>query len=1548
MKEHYIRKTFLIIIMIVALCIVISPTNRRVEAALQTQYTGDDIMNEAIRQANGATYWGVGTCTGFFARVLRSLGIGSSITDWRLGSYAGPDKVQGVDVMYLNALSSDEVKFVWEGRKDQVIDNLGLFRNGDFYFLTNDDNPTRGSEHVGFMYIHDDKIEDFGAINASHNPQVGARPWVSGIDWGAVTPLSALASQLAGDYDITPYGNDTSQKWYIHVYRLAEDKPKKMKIKIQKSIILASGEKADIGISGVEFTVYRNEACTEQECVIGPTDSNGQAESPEMKSGTYYLKETKFPTGVDPNAIIPGDTVSYRDKVYVVSVNPDEQVEELQVELLSVGNAPIRNSIEIRKDLGETSNTNQVPLSGCEFTAYLKSSIGTGNEYSKKCSAPTDENGYCIIEDLPYGEYVVKETKVNPLSMPCADFEVFVQKDKSVKANPYEPSDGNFLDTTLQETLEEQKNYDASTYEWLDDNGHIVNVPKVMKIKIRKVDYDRTELDPKDYTQGDAVLENAKYQIYRYNEATDTYEKVKRTSGEDYVITVDHKDDGYWCAESDELLVGKYMVKELTEHSETIEGVKYDFSYATGYYVDPEPHYFEQNSQEQTSRVKSFVEVSKEEVIRGRVSVFKMYSKDNSSSDPVPQGSEQIPAAGARMRLVLNSSIPKGAVKDPLKPNDYYMLGTKYYEVLLDDFGSGEFVEEESREKYYPRTIPYGEYTIIEVEEAPAVEGDVFFIQPKRVSIHKPNDISIPFTFTDPTYDTFLKIQKRDRDNNENAMLAGAKFKIWDVKNGEFVTQLSSNDHDFISEYETNEEGFLIMPRRLLAGEYVIYETQAPNGYYLDEEYRLPTDDKGNVIESKLGKAEFGGKYIDINKENVGVDDNIVYYPENREYRYTVYLSDPPLKAKLKIYKKGEMLTGYTSETTEYGEKYTPKYDEKGLPGVIYNIVTAEDIKSPDGRIIYHTKGEVVDKIETNLEGIAVSRELYPGKYNIVEVEAPLGYVKDTEIKEVNLESSQNQYVRVKTTNKEFSNEKQSTKIHIEKTLEDPVYDVRDEYIKVVMGIYSNEDIKEYTGNNVAIPKNKLLDVVEGEVRIGESIELVSDVNLPKGQYYARELYVDYPYEVDTNDHGFEIKPKNIIDETLDVSGITIHNTIPTPASLGFVKLSTAVLYDEKVGHIDNGLINENQIDEFMQPILNWVNENPLSKVKAALNGEIEIEDIELEKCKLLSNYTLEGAEYSIYYDKDKKEPFTKNGVPVYIKTDGNGFSEIEDMPLGEYYVFEEKAPILHYEDKQFSYKKQKEPIKVILDNNAKDKNVARALYDRFPIIGPEFEKKDILTAEAIENCTFRITDNEGKTIVEATTDDEGIFRLKLEWFEEGETYFYQEIKAPGIYDLNTEPHEFKIEFDENGKLIPTKVENRRKTRDLMVRKTDSKTGEVLQGCVFTIAMVNADGTQKYHAETGEPIYLVENAVTDENGEYYIEDVPMGTYMFTEITPPEGYELDEDLTGHIFTIDENSPELTIFEITNTGDIAVIAIACVGIVSILGIALVIVKNKKQRA
>lgn len=69
---------------------------------------------------------------------------------------------------------------------------------------------------------------------------------------------------------------------------------------------------------------------------------------------------------------------------------------------------------------------------------------------------------------------------------------------------------------------------------------------------------------------------------------------------------------------------------------------------------------------------------------------------------------------------------------------------------------------------------------------------------------------------------------------------------------------------------------------------------------------------------------------------------------------------------------------------------YQPVYEVKGLAGAVYEITAAEDIITPDGTLRY-AKGEVVDTVTTDENGLAKSKEIYLGRYTVVEITAPEG-----------------------------------------------------------------------------------------------------------------------------------------------------------------------------------------------------------------------------------------------------------------------------------------------------------------------------------------------------------------------------------------------------------------------------------------------------------------------------------------------------------------------------------------------------------------------------
>ncbi|MGN1012565.1 MAG: collagen binding domain-containing protein, partial [Clostridia bacterium] len=202
------------------------------------------------------------------------------------------------------------------------------------------------------------------------------------------------------------------------------DPSKEMQIEVEKVLLEETRGKTDAKVSGAYFTIYTDEAATipymdknGKVVRIGPTNASGYAISGTMRTGTYYLKETTFPEGINPDAIVPGESITFREKIYKASYNNAIQGTNIvTISINSIINIPNLGSIDVIKYDNNPNSTDEQPAKGAILALTLKS--------NKNCVyyATIDENGHAefINEDLkalgydytiPYGEYEITETE---------------------------------------------------------------------------------------------------------------------------------------------------------------------------------------------------------------------------------------------------------------------------------------------------------------------------------------------------------------------------------------------------------------------------------------------------------------------------------------------------------------------------------------------------------------------------------------------------------------------------------------------------------------------------------------------------------------------------------------------------------------------------------------------------------------------------------------------------------------------------------------------------------------------------------------------------------------------------------------------------------------------------------------------------------------------------------------------------------------------------------------------------------------------------------
>ena len=985
---------------------------------------------------------------------------------------------------------------------------------------------------------------------------------------------------------------------------------------------------------------------------------------------------------------------------------------------------------------------------------------------------------------------------------------------------------------------------------YLDDSSEIINnfsiyinkeenlsyslkdVAKKMQITIYKED-----IETGTTTQGDAHLEGAKYTIYKDADCTDEVE----------TIAIQKNENGTYSATSGWYLSGTYYVKET-------EAPK-------GYLLDENVYTVSQDPASQTEEYSYHTVTSKDEVIKGSINVIKYNNESDSTQDS--------PAEGAVLRLTLNSN-----------PD-------KYYEATVDENGYLEFIDDDYKDEY-PYTIPYGKYTISEVKASNS--GEHIFIDKQQTEITYDGQVQ-KYILNDEYVRMKLSIEIRDSETSK-LIPGGATFKIWDADNQKWYEEMSFPSGEYISEFTTNDKGQLTFNRHLEAGNYVIYEIKAPEGYYLDDNLR----EGAKGYEFTVGVAENGDVkvYHDGTEEVLAYEEVIYDNTPTKMYSYTATLYNTPQKAVVNIEKLAEQFIRADRTNTEYGYLNTPVYELRGLGDVSFRLVAAEDITTPEGTIRY-TKGQVVSNDITDKDGLANTSEVYLGKYVIEEVSTPNGYIISSQ--PVNLDIVYtNQYEKVQYVDTQLENERQDVNVSFKKEfkeLENSRFKIEGQ--EAIFGIYTRNSLKNYNDENV-LGQDELVDIMI----MDNNNNVASNVNLPEGTYYVKELYVSNPYEKSNEQYDFTVEFINSEDRTLS---LTVNDGVIT--NVADVAEFELIVFPDTVW---------NELD---------------------IENEFDRKDLE----DLAEVFGVADKTYGVYSDEECTKPvMTIDDKEATFVTNEDGIINVPDMPTGTYYLKEIIAP--------YGYELSDEVIKVEINE---DDNFV-LLKAKEPLKKASLlQKIDSFTKDVLAGVKFEITDENDELVYTGVTNEEGIVEIPIIYFENGQEYYYKEISAPDMYNINDEKQKFIAKYDEEKcewTLNIITVENERKTIDeVIVRKTDADKGNPLQGCVFTIVLLDENG-QEYINKNGETIYLVKDVVTNENGEYVINNVPYGTYKFVEITPPEGYEMDEDITGLTFTIDENSPDTVIFEVTNTGDIAVIAIVCVAVVCIIGIVFVIVRKKKE--
>lgn len=386
------------------------------------------------------------------------------------------------------------------------------------------------------------------------------------------------------------------------------------------------------------------------------------------------------------------------------------------------------------------------------------------------------------------------------------------------------------------------------------------------------------------------------------------------------------------------------------------------------------------------------------------------------------------------------------------------------------------------------KLLPYGVYTVHQTKgwdgREKITDFDVFINTDGK---------TYKFLINNKNFESYLKVVKLDKETGKRIPYEGAAFEIYDSNNHRITMQYTYPQVTSIHTFYTNKEGYLITPEKLPYGDYTLKEVQAPYGYVLDD---TPVP-------------------FSITQENSSTDTGVIVVK--------VKARDVAQKGVINITKTGEIF----SSVEENKGVYTPKYSVGNLKGAVFEVYAAEDITTLDGTVRYE-QGSLVDTITTDDDGVAKSKELYLGKYTVIEKTAPNGYVHNAAKYDAELTYA-GQNVSVTSTDISVYNDRQKVSVSLKKIMaNDKTFGIGNngEITSVRFGIYADEDIKASNGD--VIPKDALITFANCD----KNGSIVFDCDLPVGfKWYAKEIatdahYIlsDTKYEFDTEYQGQDIK----------------------------------------------------------------------------------------------------------------------------------------------------------------------------------------------------------------------------------------------------------------------------------------------------------------------------------------------------------------------------------------------------------------------------------------
>ena len=1309
-------------------------------------------------------------------------------------------------------------------------------------------------------------------------------------------------------------------------------------------------------LAGAVYGIYADEACTKLIKKMPATNAKGESEVKITKTqDTVYLREISGPSGY----VL--DTKAYGVKLVVGQTASKNLTDKEQKGALTIyKEGEVLTGATVTED-GVTFAYEKRKLKGAVYSVYAGADIKAADGtliYKKgalvKDNLVTGDDGSVTLKDLYLGTYTVTETKApdnyvckgesktvelvyagqtvevqtvsatflnerqkaavrvekqdeetkNPLS--GGIYGLYAAEDIKVDGKTVVPK-GTLIEkaTTGADGKASYKaelpiNYSYSireiqapelylrnsedtytfTFKFTNDKEEKVNFSHTFTNKRVNATIDLVKEDSEtgNSAQGDAVFEGAIYGLY----AREDINHPDGRSGvlykkDEQVATLTTDKEGK--ASVSNLYLGKYYLKEITP--------------PVGYLLDEEEHDVNCNYEgDQVETVKRNT-VSKEDVIKQPFQLIKAADNDKTDADLLK---------GAGFSAYLISSL---TVKD----DGSYDFTNATPIVLTEDGKTEMFTDERGYACSIP--IPYGRYIVRETTTPHNFMPVDDFIVTVTENSSTPQVWRV---LLDDEFKAKLKIVKQDDETKQPVLLANTEFKVYDLDAKKYVEQVTTYPNTVVHKsYFTDENGYLILPESLKCGNYRIEEVRAPDGYTQNTQY----------VEIK-------------------VDKNTAYQMDSvsGDAIITVTYENHPVKGKLVIHKSGETLKSFKKDFV---------YEEASLEGAEFEIYAAEDIFTPDHQVdeqgnrhVIYAKDTLVKTVTTNKNGEAVIKDLPLGKYRVKETKAPAGFVLNPDSQEVAFIYKDQNTPEIEEK-LEFSNERQKVELSVEKRDAETGKALKG----ATFGLYNKEAIS--SGDKVIVKADTLLQ----EITSNEKGKAAFTLDLPLGRYYVKELQAPAGYvssdeilEFDATYQGQDVKTIKLksvkknqpttVEVTkadittgteldgasmsvLDKDGNVIDSWTSVKDSPHVIKRlqvgKTYILREELApyGYLRATDVEFTISDTAEVQKVKMEDEVPVARLLVNKKGEfldsVSLLDNAKGMIEHLFNYVtgnLTDVTFNVYAaeairaaDGVSADYYAADELVGSITTDGNGIAQMDNLPLGRYYIVEKETAHGYVLDNEpryvdLTYRDQDTPL---VTYSADWQNARQRVQ-------VEVLKKEKDSANVLSGAIFGlyaaddIVSSQGNvllakdTLIELkTTDEDGKIQFVAD-LPIDSRYYIKELAAPDGYVTDQEPQEFTFEYQGSGTSVAEYAftfEDEQTTVELS--KADLTDKKELPGA--SLKVTDEDGNTVDEWVSKEEAHIIKGLIVGKK------------YKMTETKPADGYVTAESIE---FTV-ENTKEV---------------------------------------